>query len=417
MRSWQGLIIIMTKSETNLFKKGNRCHVCTGCGRCFGEKQVHTVCEFAYSTEQLGDEGSDTFLVAVDIGTTTIAMQLREMTSGRVIEDFTCINPQCSYGADVLSRIAAARDKKPREEMKRQILGVLQTGIARFTGKLSDSKERIKGMAIAANTTMIHLLMGYETEGLGQHPFTPYTVSEISTKLFDVDTVILSGVSAFIGADVVAGVQALEMQEKEEVTLLVDLGTNGEIVLGNRGGMLATSTAAGPAFEGGEVYFGTDLIKQVAALLAEGAVDETGLLQEPYFTEGVLAGGVRITQDYIRQLQMAKSAVCTGIRILCEKYGLKSMEEIARVYLAGGMGYYLDVEAAVAIGLLPAVLKEKTVAVGNAALEGAFLYGRDVFLRGGSRKAVPRIKEFNLASQEQFSAMYISGMDLKPCIE
>jgi len=407
----------MTKSETNLFKKGSKCHVCTGCGRCFGKKQVHTVCEFAYLTEQFSNEGSGTFLVAVDIGTTTIAMQLRETASGKAVETFSCINPQCSYGADVLSRIAAAGDKRIRAKMQSQVLGVLQEGVSRFTEKLSGSKGYIKGMAIAANTTMIHLLMGYEVEGLGQYPFTPYSVAEIRTGLFDVDTVILPCVSAFIGADVVAGVQALGMQEKEEVTLLIDLGTNGEIVLGNRERILATSTAAGPAFEGGETYFGTDLIKQVAALLVEGVVDETGLLQEPYFTEGVLAGGVRITQDYIRQLQMAKSAICTGIGILCKKYGLKSVKEVTQVYLAGGMGYYLDAEAARAIGLLPAVLKEKTVAVGNAALEGAFLYGRNVFLGGGNRKMVHQIEEFNLASQELFSTAYISGMDLKPCIE
>lgn len=407
----------MTKRETNLFKKGNKCHVCTGCGRCFSGKQVHTVCEFVYPSEQLKDAGSGTFLVAVDIGTTTIAMQLRDLTSGKVVETYFCINPQCSYGADVMSRIAAADDEGLREEMQRQVLDVLQAGLARFMGKLSDNKEYIKGMTIAANTTMIHLLMGYEVEGLGQYPFAPYTVEEIRTKLFDMDTVILPGVSAFIGADVVAGVQALGMQEKGEVTLLVDLGTNGEMVLGNRECMLATSTAAGPAFEGGEAYFGTDLIKQVAALLAEGTVDETGLLQEPYFTEGVLAGGVRITQDYIRQLQMAKSAICTGIRILCEKYGLKSMEEVTRVYLAGGMGYYLDVDAAVAIGLLPVALKEKTVAVGNAALEGAFLYGRAVFADVDRQTKMPSMEEFNLATEEQFSAAYISGMDLKPCIE
>ncbi len=445
----------MTKSETNLYKKGSRCQVCTGCGRCSDEKQVHTVCEFVYPHEAARAENpavvqnADTvqedglplgYLVAVDIGTTTIAMQLREMASGKMSDVFTCINPQRNFGADVLSRIEAASDGKAREEMRQQVQEVLRKGLEQFAKKLAgkgtektvedstNSAKEIRGMAIAANTTMIHLLMGYPVDGLGKYPFTPHTVAEIRTGLCGMDTVILPGVSAFVGADVMAGVYALSMQERDEVTMLIDLGTNGEMVLGNKERMLTTSTAAGPAFESDSEYFGTDLIKQVAALLEEGVLDETGLLKEPYFTDGILVGGVQITQSYIRQLQMAKSAICTGIRILCEKYGLKSMGGIDKVYLAGGMGYYLDVQAAVAIGLLPKQLENKAVAVGNSAIEGAFLYGKKVFGKQMLPKNISekqslqiqklqKIKEFNLAAEDDFADAYISGMDLKPCIE
>lgn len=412
----------MMKSETNLFKKGSRCPVCTGCGRCFGEKQVHTVCGFAYptATVSIPTEG---YLVAADIGTTTIAMQLRQITDGKVADTYTCLNPQRNFGADVLSRIEAAEDAGVRTKLQAQVLTALGEGLAQFQKTLAKkerpgSRNTIKGMAIAANTTMIHLLMGYGVEGLGKFPFTPKTVSEIRTRLFAADTVILPGVSAFVGADVVAGVYALSMQKEEEISLLVDLGTNGEMVLGNHERMVATATAAGPAFEGGGEYFGTDLIKQVAALLEEGILDETGLLQEPYFTEGIRVGGVLITQDYIRKLQMAKAAIAAGIRILCKKYGLDCMDRVQKVYLAGGMGQYLDVQAAVRIGLLPSVLRDKTYAVGNAALEGAFLYAREVFaLQGKADFPDFCMEEFNLAAEEAFADSYISGMDLKPCIE
>lgn len=466
----------MTKRETNLYKKGSRCRICTGCGRCFGEKKIDAVCEFVYpqsgADDRSGDMAQSTdatqnagaprhtdavtgYLVAVDIGTTTIAMQLREMASGRVADSFTCINPQRSFGADVLSRIEAADSHSAKEEMRQQVQTVLYKGLEQFAEKLagkateqsvagsSNSKKEIKGMAIAANTTMIHLLLGYPVDGLGKYPFTPQTVSEIRTNLCGMDTVILPGVSAFVGADVMAGVYALSMQEHGEITLLIDLGTNGEMVLGNKERMIATSTAAGPAFEGGRDYFGTDLVKQVAVLLEEGVLDETGLLIDPYFEEGILIGGVEITQSYIRQLQMAKSAICTGVRILCEKYGLRTIAEIDKVYLAGGMGYYLDVQAAVAIGLLPKQLETKTVAVGNSAIEGAFLYGRQVFgkqmpeeaalekttlekaalekaqseKKGRQMVKLQKVEEFNLAAEQGFSDAYISGMDLKPCIE
>lgn len=419
----------MTETKTSLFKKGSRCRICTGCGRCFGERQVNTVCEFAFPTPgwETGSEQENFLkeecLVAVDIGTTTIAMQLREMVSGKVLSTYTCKNPQSVYGADVLSRIEAASEPKAKQNMRDRILAVLQNGLTQF------DKERAKivGMAIAANTTMIHLLMGYDVTQLGRHPFTPETISEIRTNLCGVETVILPGVSAFVGADIVGGIYALSMQEREEITLLVDLGTNGEMVLGNKKRMLATSTAAGPAFEGDGECFGTDMMRLVAQLLHDGLLDRTGLLEEACFKDGVMIGGVHITQPYIRQLQMAKSAICTGIQILCEKYGLQTMEVIDKVFLAGGMGYYLDVEAAVAIGLLPKQLEKKTIAVGNAALQGAFMYGREVFdkklpLHGLQEKNAEhqmtelKIEEFNLATEPAFADAYISGMALTPCI-
>lgn len=455
----------MTENATNLFKKGTRCRICTGCGRCFGEKKMDAVSSFTLGeacrnagekllhkqqgTDRLKTECTvrqkltDTCMVAVDVGTTTIAMQLRDMADGSILDTYTCINPQRSYGADVLSRIEAAGEPEVKKAMQEAVQGALQEGLARFEDTLGASKDasakqdfpHIHGMSIAANTTMVHLLMGYDVSRLGQYPFAAETLSGIRTRLFGMDTVILPGISAFVGGDIAAGMEALSMQERREITLLLDLGTNGEMVLGNQERLVAAATAAGPAFEGNSDCYGTDLMRLTAQLIKERILDTTGLLADPYFEEGITIGGVRLTQQYIRQLQMAKAAICTGIDILCEKYGLKEYTEIDKIFLAGGMGYYLDPGAAATIGLFPAALADRTIAVGNAALEGAFLYGKRVLgaemgnpselqktasigavvsSAEGCRCTGVEIKVYNLAEEPDFSEKYIANMELVP---
>ena len=378
-------------------------------------------------------EAAGECIAAVDIGTTTIAMQLRNMADGEILDTFTCLNPQRNYGADVLSRIEAAERPEAAKAMRKAVKDALEQGIRQFRRKLSvlqlsaegnamgtekaelieNVKPFLKRMVIAANTTMVHLLMGYDVSRLGRYPFEAQTLAAVHTKLFDLDTMILPGASAFVGGDIVAGIHALRMQEREEVTLLLDLGTNGEMVLGNKDRLIAAATAAGPAFEGNGECHGADLMALTAALLKEGLLDSTGLLAEPYFENGVDVGGVHLTQPYIRQLQMAKSAICTGIRILCDKYGFTDTSAISRVWLAGGMGYYLDSQAAADIGLFPKELAKRTKAVGNAALEGAFLYGREV--RNAAKIEAPAIEVFNLAEEPDFSEAYIDGMELCSC--
>ena len=355
------------------------------------------------------DMGTEYGVICVDIGTTTIAMQLRDGQTGRVVNTYTGLNPQKKYGADVLSRISAAEDSFIRHDLMQLIIDFIQSGIDEFNDGQNQNAERMiaQKMMIAGNTAMIHFLMNYDTDLLGKAPFIPFTVEEIHTTICGLSTTILPGVSAFVGADIISGIYALDMEKDEKINLLIDLGTNGEIILGNQKRMIATSTAAGPAFESGNRDFAANLMAYTASLLQKGMVDETGLLKEPYFSEGITIGSHKVTQQDIRQLQMAKAAICCGIEILCEKYGITNYEVISHVYLAGGMGYYLSPKAAGEIGLLPWELVQRAEAVGNTALEGAFVYYQK------SSQKLPVIESINLAMENGFDDKYMEHMNLQ----
>lgn len=398
-------------------------------------------------------------IIAVDLGTTTIAMQLMEMDTGRIIDTYCEMNPQRRYGADVLSRIQASCEGN-REILQRLAVEVLERGVERFKNRNAD----IKCMCIAGNTTMEHLLMGYDVSSLGRSPFAPVEIGlqEYRHPDWDFTVWLTPGISTFVGGDIVAGLYACGMlnerlrRQSEEgeqqgsvgqkgPSFLVDLGTNGEMAITDGTRMIVTATAAGPAFEGGAGagIVGSDMVACVAALLEQGILDETGLLAEPYFTEGVsvqisdeahyrFAPGrnddaLYLTQQDIRSLQMAKAAVRAGIEVL-----LKNMsgqwqnklqqdksqtggQQTAQVCLAGGFGYYLDVEAAFRTGLLPEYMRGSVQAVGNTSLAGAYRIGRDLWLHKTDKRALEQslasIESINLAEQEGFERWYIQYMN------
>ena len=422
------MITGMTERKTNLCKtqqnttagKGKRCRVCTGCGRCPGVAQkIHILTEGGLNEKpQPIGENSRKRLVTADVGTTTLAMKLYGR-GGSVEDVFAAVNPQTVYGADVLSRIQAAENPADADKMKQMVRETLAQGIRRFRRKLAPG-ENLR-MVLAANTTMNYLLMGLNPAELGRAPFHAAHLEAVETKIDGVSCYCFPGLSAFVGGDITAGIYAADMLKRDDTSLLIDLGTNGEMVLGNRKKLLASSVAAGPAFEGGvnRGVWGADMISLLAALRKEGILDETGLLTEPYFETGVLAGNVRVTQESVRAVQLAKAAVLSGIRILTEEYGI-SMEQIERVILSGGFGYYLSPEAAGEIGLLPQTLVSKTVQGGNTALAGALKFGRK--LLGGTvspdtdlfAEAGCNVRVINLAERQCFAENYFASMNLCP---
>ena len=347
-------------------------------------------------------------LAAADLGTTTIAMEWYD-SQGQKRGEYVCVNPQRIFGTDVLSRIQAAENPMLLRQMQQSVKRALAEGIAQFRAQGGNPEKLI----IAGNTTMLYLLMGYDPSSLGTAPFrADYLASERLT-VEGVEAETLPGMSAFVGGDITAGILACGMDRRKEVTLLVDLGTNGEMVLGNQESFVCCAAAAGPAFEGGGDIWGADMIALTARLLELGLVDETGLLKEPYFESGILIGGVRITQERIRSLQMAKAAVCAGIRTLTAAYGLEGPEQIRRVWLAGGLGYFLDARAAIALGLLPRELEGRVTAVGNAALAGARLYGSGTDMEKRAGQLRHRAQVLNLAGQQGFEADFVEAMYLR----
>lgn len=416
------------KGERRMAYQGSRCQVCTGCGRCAPggrlEKEMKVVTvsfclpEKSAGQQEAGRQKEESRSAAIsspreqelaiaDLGTTTIAMEWYDV-KGEKRGEYVCSNPQRVFGADVISRIQAAENPMLRRQMQQLVRHALAEGLVHFR----QQGGRPEKLAIAGNTTMLYLLMGHDPAPLGTAPFTADYLASEELVLEGVEAVTLPGLSAFVGGDIMAGILACEMDRREEITLLVDLGTNGELVLGNREKLICCGTAAGPAFEGGSDIWGADMVALTARLLKLGLVDETGLLAEPYFEQGITIGGVHITQDHIRQLQMAKAAICTGIHMLAAAYGLTDLKQIQRVYLAGGFGYFLDVRAAAELGLLPWELSDRVMAVGNTSLAGAWFFAAAPESMGRVEELRHRTQVINLAEQENFGPEYIMQMNL-----
>lgn len=362
-------------------------------------------------------EGWDEELViAADIGTTTVVLCgfYRGQT---LVRSFT--NPQRALGADVMSRIRAAGEGNAK--YLRQLLAEkLAQTVAELVLQLCPQEERCH-IAVAANTTMIHLLRGWSCEGLGRAPFCPVSLEEqedicrisvTKEREIQCDVHMFPGISAFVGADIVSGLYALSLQNERRAALLMDLGTNGEMALCTKDGIYTASAAAGPAFEGSRLaaeIHAAGILKCLCGLLEDGRMDETGLLSE---AELEIFAGVTITQDDVREIQMAKAAIRAGVRILLKKAKLCE-DEVETVYLAGGMGYFMNPSHAVRLGLLPAEFSGKIQAVGNTALLGAERALKEG-LKTASGEMVrirKRAKDIVLAEEADFAELYIQYMN------
>jgi len=406
-------------------------------------------------TLKAGNEAGNIYAIAIDLGTTTLAFSLVDIVSKKILHTVTMLNSQRKYGADVLSRIQASVDGK-KEELRACIQKDLREGIDELLKEYRIID--IDHVVISGNTTMIHLLMGYDCSTLGIYPFAPVNTELISGTAeeiigykqpgAEIKTTILPSISAFIGGDIVAGLYALDFATNKEISLFVDLGTNGEIALGNCDRILTTSVAAGPAFEGGNIscgtgsvagaicaleinrndvsdiklntihnvppcgICGTGVIETVAELLKCGLIDETGLLVDEYFETGFPLTNeqepIIFTQQDIRQFQLAKAAVRTGIEVLTKEYGI-TMDEIDKVYIAGGFGYHLNINKAASIGLIPPELTTKATAAGNTSLAGAVKYLGDTNASDTIQRIKNASEDIILANDSDFQEVYLKN--------
>jgi len=350
--------------------------------------------------------------VAVDVGTTTLVAQLLDLSSSHVLGVRSALNAQAQHGADVMSRIDFAL--APGGQLRLQQLIRQQVGamIAQLLESAQRSPAELRHVVLVGNTVMHHLFCGVSVAPLAHHPFQPH---DDGLKVFrpaelgwdflaraDVTIRFLPSLGGFVGSDILAGLLATRLHESEALEALVDLGTNGEIVVGDRHRLLCASTAAGPAFEGARISMGmraatgaiaevtvrdgslhcrvlgggpargvcgSGLVDAVAAALELGWIDPSGRLLGR--SELALTGSVRVTARDIRELQLAKGAIAAGLQLLAEQWGA-TVQEIERIHLAGAFGNYVNRLSAFRIGLLP-FGPEKVVPAGNTALRGAKL--------------------------------------------
>ncbi|MCE5255869.1 MAG: ASKHA domain-containing protein [Spirochaetaceae bacterium] len=366
---------------------------------------------------------------AVDIGTTTVAIRLLDARSDKILGTMAEANTQRWAGADVISRISAAENPQFFARLRDGIRGQIGRMLLELAEMAAKKTEDIRRLVIAGNPTMLHLLAGVNPAGIARAPFVPvFNASfdmpipeDISEWPFNrnCQIIFIPGISAYVGADIVAGAMACGLhKEKQGSSLFLDLGTNGEMMLFSGGRSWCCSAAAGPAFEGAAIEFGcpsvpdaidhvairqgrisisvlgggrpigicgSGILDAVACMLQAGVIDETGRicpscesLRPEYFIihrgkPAILLDrttGISITQDDIRQVQLAKAAVAAGIEILMSESGLHP-PEIQKVYLAGGFGSRLDPASAIAIGLLPKAFSGNIQSVGNSSLAGA----------------------------------------------
>ncbi len=334
---------------------------------------------------------------AIDIGTTNIetAMIACCGLDMKVLDDRIIKNPQSVYGSDVINRVAATiRNSNNLTAMKNKILAAVKDVIATNLYIYGYDASDVDKICICGNTAMISIIMGYDISGLGYYPFKHTLDKSIITNgnqifpgyLLPETEVFLSGCAgAFIGGDILAGLYYLEgkikdKNKKEESWLLLDLGTNGEMILKHKGKYYGTSTACGPAFEGctrKQNVYGYSTIDAIALGLAAGKIERNGALRPNGDKMNITISGVALNQDIIEQIMLAKAGIYTGIEMLAE-YGKATLDDIREVYISGGFGFNLNLENGVNIGLIPESFLGKTRILGNTSLKGAIALLNDI---------------------------------------
>ena len=417
-------------------------------GDCEVETISSTEAQIVTGGTSVGFELKPTFKnygIAIDIGTTTLAARLYD-NKGTLLSEYSRLNPQSEWGADVISRIEASMAGK-RDALAQSILEALdEMTVSLASSSKIDAKE-IDGVVITGNTVMLSLLTCEDVEPFSHAPFEAkrlfgetLSAKELGLELLapDASVYLPNCISAFVGADTVCALLATDLCGAD-CAMLADIGTNGEMALSYNGDLTVCSTAAGPAFEGvgismgmrgsvgaidkvcladGELeahvigggeavgICGSGLVDAAAAMLEAEIIDETGALDDDPF---VLKDPVSLSGKDIRMLQLAKSAICAGLMTLAENAGLEP-EDIPKLCIAGGFGNYLNKESAAQIGMLPRSLAENAETVGNAALGGASMLLLNSDIREKAKLMANNAHTIDLSKDKGFSEKFMMGM-------
>jgi uncharacterized 2Fe-2S/4Fe-4S cluster protein (DUF4445 family) len=372
--------------------------------------------------------------LAVDIGTTSVGTYLGDVRTGELVAHASAFNSQIARGEDVISRIIYARQPDHRQELQERVLTTINTLVDEMLAREHIAPEQIALATVAGNTTMLHLFLGLEPQNIRLEPyipaagrFPPVPAARLGLHMHPEGLVdCLPVVGAYVGGDITAGVLRTGMHQEEPVTLFIDVGTNGEMVLGNADWLITCACSAGPAFEGAGATSGTPavtgaieqvwidpktleptwstigdappigicgsgMISLLGEMMVTGVIDKSGRLaahgrsprvrRNDHGPEYVVAwaaeadndgGDIVLTETDIQNLLRAKAAIYAGAAVLCESVGL-AITDVERVLIGGGFGKHIDVEKAIQIGLLPDMPWERFTYLGNTSIQGAYL--------------------------------------------
>jgi len=426
-----------------------------------------------------GDTAGMKFGLAVDIGTTSVVSTLIELESGEQLGSVSSLNPQAVFGGDLMSRIAFAQFHPGNlRKLHTRIVGLLNQHIEEICRQSGVLAKWIYKVVVVGNTCMHHLLLGIDPSYVGLAPYAPVMRHPLvlpARELFlkvapEARVCLLPLVAGFVGADAVAVALATRIYESAEIRIAVDIGTNGEVLLGSRDRLWACSAPAGPALEGAQIRHGmrgalgaidrvtvdddlhvhtigeadalgicgSGLIDLVAGLLDAGVIDWTGLIQvesraalPPKLAERVIMRGeerqvivlrpgeagaraeIVLSQDDVRQVQLAKGAIASGVVMLQHVAGVPDAR-VAELMLAGGFGNYVSIASALRIGLIPPLPVERIRYVGNAAALGAQLCLVSETERRRAESVAARIEHVSLAAHPDFERIFVEAMNFPP---
>ena len=428
-----------------------------------------------YSDEGiLAEEDGDTssgpmYGIVADIGTTTVVCTLVSLEDGQEKGSVSMLNPQCSRALDVIGRIQyCSENDGGLDELFRSVSGAIDSMTGMLCEKYSVDRKNIYEAVYSANTTMLHLAVNTDPYKLGQYPYVSAikgneyrSAAGCGLSLAEGARVYLPPViSSYVGADITSGILSCSLEKSKEKILFIDIGTNGEMVLVSDGKMTATSTAAGPAFEGMNITFGmraaegaiesfeinedydtevsvignakpegicgSGLFDIAGELARVGIIEKTGKLVKPekctlpdkirsrlakYAGKAAfeVSEGVYLTLSDIRQIQLAKSAIRAGIEAMLALNGLKD-DDLDKVYIAGSFGYHLKVSSLISTGIVPASLRDKIEFAGNTSKSGGIAFLTDKKMRTAMARETARVQTIELSEYKDFEKLFVKYM-------
>lgn len=399
----------------------------------------------------------------VDVGTTTVVVAVVDLETGETLGTASALNPQHPFGHDVMSRITHVASHGS-ESMRAPIAAAIEQLTTDVLAQICEPVRNVREIAIAGNTTMMHLLLGIDPAPLGIAPYAPAFLDPVErpaaeiglSGLSEAVVYVLPGISAFVGADITAGLLATHVAEHERMVLLVDLGTNGEMVLRTPSGLIAASTAAGPALEGASIAHGmraetgaiervslddsgglltetigdgvarglcgSGLLDLIAVLLEASVLDHTGRLRGDVASplasrvseqDGTrvfeIATNVFLTQRDVRQVQLANAAIASGIDMLLDAADV-THADVAELIIAGGFGYHVKAAALARMGMIPLAWRDRVSFAGNTSMTGALMALLDTDTRRRAESIARHVTTIDLASRPDFQTRFVSSM-------